>query len=114
LDIREYLYEHALISLRELEWHTLYGHPESLTVKEKVKAGIYPEEYLVKPDDMIRILPGPEVIHIAVCGDPDRNRLMTLWGGYVNPTTRELQLPAKWDRLLRNAEAQGSTAKGSV
>jgi hypothetical protein len=98
-DVREYLCEHARIPLRELEWHTRYGHPESVTVTQKVDAGIYPEEYLVKPDDMIRVLPGPELIHIAVCGDPDRNRLMTLWGGYVHPTTREIQLPARWHEM---------------
>jgi hypothetical protein len=29
------------------------------------------------------------VINIVVCGDPDRNRLMVLWGGHVSPVTKD-------------------------
>jgi hypothetical protein len=28
-----------------------------------------------------------------VCGDPNRNRVMVLWGGYVNPVTRKMTFP---------------------
>jgi hypothetical protein len=39
-------------------------------------------------------VPSPDVIHIVVCGDPNRNRVMVLWGGYVNPVTRKMTFPA--------------------
>jgi hypothetical protein len=29
-------------------------------------------------------------LHIVVCGDPDRNRIMTLWSGYVRPVTKKI------------------------
>ena len=51
-----------------------------------------PREYLVKPDDLVRVLPSPDVINIVVCGDPDRNRLMVLWGGYVSPVTKKMEI----------------------
>ena len=49
----------------------------------------------MKPDDAVRVLPGPEVINIVVCGDPNRNRVMVLWGGYVNPVAKKMVFPSK-------------------
>jgi len=91
-DVRDYLYEHARVPMREIDWNSRYGHPESFTVQEKVEAGLYPESFLTSPDGMVRVLPEPGIVHIAVCGDPGRNRIMTLWGGYVQPTTREVEV----------------------
>lgn len=88
--IREYLYEHAQVSYRELEFLLQYGHSEAFTIPDAVERGIYPREYLGKEDGLLRVLPGPEVINIVVCGDPHRNRVMVLWGGYVNPVTRKV------------------------
>jgi hypothetical protein len=93
-DIKEYLYENAKVPVRELGWGLTYGHPEAFTVRDYVELGIYPQEYLVDPDEMVRVLPSPDVVHIVVCGDPDRNRVMTLWSGYVQPVTKKIDLPA--------------------
>ncbi len=93
--IREYLYEHARVPFRELEFLLKYGHSEAFTIKDAVERGIYPEEYLVGPDERIRVLPSPDVINIVVCGDPNRNRAMVLWGGYVNPVTRRMEFPSR-------------------
>jgi hypothetical protein len=38
-------------------------------------------------------VPSPETIHIVVCGDPHRNRAMVLWGGYINPVTKKIDVP---------------------
>ena len=89
--IREYLYEHARVSYQELEFVLKYGHSEAFTIPDAVKRGLYPEEYLRKEDSLLRVLPSPDVIDIVVCGDPNRNRVMVLWGGYVNPATRKVE-----------------------
>ena len=94
--IRDYIYEHARVSYRELEFLIQYGHSEAFRIPDMVERGLMPSEYLVKPDDMVRVLPSPDVIDIVVCGDPDRNRVMVLWGGYVSPATRKIDLaPAR-------------------
>jgi hypothetical protein len=93
-DIRNYLYEHARVPFSELEFLLKYGHSEAFTIRDAVERGLYPPEYLVDPDDKVRVLPGPEVINIVVCGDPNRNRVMVLWGGYVNPVTKKMDLRA--------------------
>jgi hypothetical protein len=89
--IREYLYEHARVPFRELEFLLKYGHSEAFTIRDAVDRGIYPPEYLVKQDELVRILPSADVINLVVCGDPHRNRVMVLWGGYVNPVTKKVQ-----------------------
>jgi hypothetical protein len=88
--IREYVYEHARVSYRELEFLIEYGHSEAYKIPDMVERGLLPKEYLVKPDELVRVLPNPEVINIVVCGDPDRNRLMVLWGGYIKPVTKKI------------------------
>ena len=100
-DIKAYLYDNARVPLRELDWNARYAHPEALRAEDKVKLGLYSEDYLCDPDDMVRVLPDPDIVHIAVCGDPNRNRVMTLWGGYVNPVTKEVTLPKNWGGLLQ-------------
>ena len=93
-DIKDYIYENARAPVSEIGWGLTYGHPEGFTVEDYVKLGIYPEEYLAGPDAMVRVLPSPDLLHIVVCGDPDRNRIMTLWSGYVQPVTRKIDFPA--------------------
>lgn len=74
------------------------------TVRQKVKAGIYSEEYLMEPDDRVRVLSSSDLVHIIVCGDPNRNRVMTLWGGCAQMMTQKIKLPAKWNDLLKEAK----------
>lgn len=90
--IREYLYEHARVSYKELEFVLKYGHSEAFTIPDAVERGIYPREYLGSEDRLLRVVPSPETIDIVVCGDPHRNRVMVLWGGYVNPVTKKVEI----------------------
>jgi hypothetical protein len=90
--IREYVYEHARVTYRELEFLIEYGHSEAFKIPDMVARGLLPKEYLVNENDLVRVLPSPDVINIVVCGDPDRNRAMVLWGGYVSPVTRKIEL----------------------
>jgi hypothetical protein len=88
--IREYVYEHARVSYRELEFLIEFGHSEAFKIPDMVARGLMPDEYLVGPQDLVRVLPSPDVINIVVCGDSDRNRVMVLWGGYVSPATKKI------------------------
>jgi len=88
--IREYVYEHARVPYRELEFLIEFGHSEAFKIPDMVERGLLTKDYLVQPDDLVRVLPSPDVIHIVVTGDPDRNRAMVLWGGYVSPVTKKV------------------------
>jgi len=89
--IRDYVYKHARVPYRELEFLIEYGHSEAFKIPDMVERGLLTREYLVKPNDLVRVLPSADVINIVVCGDPDRNRAMVLWGGYVSPVTRKIE-----------------------
>jgi hypothetical protein len=88
--IREYIYEHARVPYAELEFLLKYGHSEAFTIRDAVERGVYPGEYLGKEKETVRVLPSPDVIDIVVCGDPNRNRVMVLWGGYISPVTKKM------------------------
>jgi hypothetical protein len=88
--IREYVYEHARVPYAELEFLLKYGHSEAFTIRDAVERGVYPGEYLGKEKEAVRVLPSPDVIDIVVCGDPNRNRVMVLWGGYISPVTKKM------------------------
>jgi hypothetical protein len=92
-DVRRYVYENARMPLREFEWITKYTFPSRVTVREKAEEGILPKEFLGSPDDMVRILSGPEMVHLIVCGDSNRNRVMAFEGGHTQPTTRPIRFP---------------------
>ena len=89
--IREYVYEHARVPLPGARVPARStATPRRSRFPTWWSAGCMPKEYLVGRDELVRVLPSPDVIHIVVCGDPDRNRLMVLWGGYVSPVTRKI------------------------
>jgi hypothetical protein len=110
-DIREHVYENARMPLREYTWITEHTFPRGTTVRQKAEAGVLPKEYLGGPDAMVRILKGPEIVHIVVCGDPNRNRLMSFEGGHTVPTTKEIRLPRDWKtRLAARDDDDGDAA----
>ena len=88
--IREYLYDNAKVPYNELEFLLKYGHSEAFSIQDCVELGLYPEEYIKNKNGLVRVIPDPDIINIVVCGDPSRNRVMVLWGGYVMPVTKKI------------------------
>ncbi|MGE0556833.1 MAG: hypothetical protein AB7E73_01570 [Burkholderiales bacterium] len=87
-DVQRYIHEHARMPLRDFEWVLKYTAILRTTLQAEVEKGIYPREFLGAPDDMVRVLSSPDVVHLVVCGDPHRNRVMVMEGGHTRPTTR--------------------------
>ena len=89
--------------LRDFEWVLKYTAILRTTLRERVEAGVFPDEFLGAPDDLVRVLSSPDILHIVVCGDPHRNRVMVMEGGHTRPTTKQIALPANWHDLLISA-----------
>ena len=100
-DIKNHLYEHTRMSLREFDWVLKYTTISGQSARERVAEGVFPPEFAGAPDDSVRVLSSPDILHIVVCGDPHRNRVMVLEGGHTYPVTKPVVLPAKWDELLK-------------
>ena len=100
-DVKQHLYENTRMSLREFDWISRFTSISGITARERVDEGVFPREFAGAPDDRVRILSGPDILHIVVCGDPHRNRLMVMEGGHTQPTTKAIALPRNWERLLK-------------
>jgi hypothetical protein len=92
-DVKRHIYERARMSLRDFDWISRYTSISGITARERVAEGVFPPEFAGAPDDRVRILSSPDVLHIVVCGDPHRNRVMVLEGGHTQPTTKLVRLP---------------------
>jgi hypothetical protein len=99
-DVRRHLYEHTTMRLADFDWIVKSTAIERTSCRAKVEAGVFPPEFAGHPDDLVRVLSGPDILHIIVCGDPHRNRVMVMEGGHTQPTTREIRLPEHWAALL--------------
>jgi hypothetical protein len=102
-DVKKHLYENTRMSLREFDWISRFTSISGITARERVDEGVFPKEFAGAPDDLVRILSSPDILHIVVCGDPHRNRLMVMEGGHTQPTTKAIALPRNWERLLKES-----------
>ncbi len=93
-DVRRLVYEHCTMRLGDFEWVFKYTTVMRMSLKERVEEGVFPQEFLGKPDDIVRVLSSPDTLHIVVCGDPHRNRIMVLEGGHTLPTTKLIRSKA--------------------
>ena len=93
-DVKRHVYEHTRMRLADFDWVVRYTNIIPTTARKRAEEGVFPPEFMGGPDDLVRVLSSPDILHIMVCGDPHRNRLMVLEGGHTRPTTREIRLPA--------------------
>jgi hypothetical protein len=94
--VKQSIYENARMPRREFEWQSRYtgGMHAGGGGQSSAPSG-------ANQDEMLRLLESPEVIHIVVCGDPNRNRVMLMEGNHAKRTTRAIELPADWHALSR-------------
>jgi hypothetical protein len=95
-DVKRYIFENARMRLMDFDWVLKYTAIMRTTARRQVETGVLPSEFAGSPDDMVKVLSGPDVLHIVVCGDPHRNRVMVMEGGHTQPTTKPVRLPAGW------------------
>jgi hypothetical protein len=87
-DVKRYVYENTRMRLADFQWVLRYTNIFPTTTRERVEAGVFPSEFLGAPESMIQVLSSPDVLHLIVCGDPQRNRIMVLEGGHTRPTSK--------------------------
>jgi len=92
-DVKRHLYENTKMTLRDFDWISKYTSISGITARERVEEGVFPHEFAGASEDMVRILSSPDILHVIVCGDPRRNRMMVMEGGHTQPTTKPIKLP---------------------
>lgn len=108
-DVEAYLFKNSTVPMAELNFRLKYGDTSSAgeTVQGLIeRSWITPREWAtLGPDEMIPVMASPGTIHVVVCGDRSRNKVMVLYTGYTRPATKEVRLPANWDKLLHEAKS---------
>jgi hypothetical protein len=94
-DVKRHIFENTRMRLGDFEWTLKFTNIHPTTARERVEAGVFPDEFLGSPDSLVQVLASPEIVHIIVCGDPNRNRIMVLEGGHTRPTTRRIDAGGK-------------------
>ena len=98
-DIEQYLFENSRVTIEEINFLLKYAFATggSQTIHGLIEQGSgIPKEWGdLGPEDTIPALIYPRVIHIVVCGDRNRNKVLAMHTAYIRPTTKEIKLPAK-------------------
>ncbi|MBI2906234.1 MAG: hypothetical protein HYX92_01120 [Chloroflexi bacterium] len=100
-DVEQYVWQNTRVSIREVNDIMQNFAGFGLAVHDLVKEGTLPEWFDMAPDKTIPQLADAEAISVVVCGDPHKDKVMSLWCNYNRPVTKEIDLPAQWDDLLR-------------
>jgi len=104
-DAEKYLSDHSRVTIEEVNFETRYGNADGgyQTVRGLIDVGWNtPKEWAdLSPSDSVPAMGYPGLVHIVVCGDPTRNKAMTLYTAYNRPTIKEIRFPANWDELMR-------------
>jgi len=95
-DVRRYVYEHATMRLADYDWVLKYTATMRTDAKTRVHEGELPPEFAGPSDSQVRVFSSPDLLHVLVCGDPHRNRVMVMEGGHTQPTTKAVRLPKNW------------------
>lgn len=103
-DVERYLFENSRVTIEEISFESKYGNAVggSQTIRGLIEIGWdTPKEWAdLEPDVAVPAMAYPNLTHIVVCGDPNRNKAMALYTCYNNPTTKEVKLPKNWDKLI--------------
>ena len=103
----KYLDENSRVTIADVAFENRYGNADGgfQTIRGLIDVGWNtPKQWAdLSPDTSVPALGYPNMVHIVVCGDPTRNKAMTLSGAYNRPTIREIKFPRNWDNLINKA-----------
>lgn len=87
-DVAQHLWENTRITVREanncLQAYTGAG----VTIHELVEDGRLPKWFDLGPEESIPLVARADMIDVVVCGDENRDKVMSLWCNYQTPISK--------------------------
>lgn len=106
-DVMQHLYEHARMPAWKVEQYGKWSNTQTSTLCELVEAGVSPKQFCESKDQnrMVPIVCSPDDFLITVSGDSLKNNAFVFItnGALGYTTSKKIDLPAKWDELLKEA-----------
>ncbi|MFH1652137.1 MAG: hypothetical protein ABID87_08590, partial [Chloroflexota bacterium] len=96
--VAEQIFRNSEVTVREIN-ERLQAERLTLNSFADVEHSI-PKSFDAAPEVKIPAVVSPEILHVVVCGSRERNRTLLLFSFYTNPATREIKLPADWEKLM--------------
>jgi hypothetical protein len=107
--VRRYLYENIKVTAERATHYARMTTTPTFNFEGLVKDGILPPEYMASsdPQRLVNVIIKPEMVEILVAGDPGRNQSRAYMSNHIQgPTTsRRVELPRRWDQLLKDARS---------
>ena len=104
-EVRRYLYEHIKVTAERATHYARMTSTPTFSLENLVKDGILPPEYAASsdPQRLLNVIIKPEMVGILIAGDPGRNQSRAYMSNHVQgpPTSRRVELPRNWARLLK-------------
>lgn len=98
--IKDYITRNTKLTVGELDDEFHFCWTAKTTVHSLAQEGQLPKSMDLSPDEKIPVVLNSKLVHIVVCGSPDRNRNLVVRTYYCSPVTREIKLPANFNSLL--------------
>jgi hypothetical protein len=95
--VKEYLARNSTLTVSEIDTEKRITFSHKDTVHKMATEGKIPREWDRGPDDRIPFIRSPKMLHVVVCGSPQRNRNLIIRANYCTPVTREIKLPKRWN-----------------
>jgi hypothetical protein len=106
--VREYLFEHALVTAREFD-QRLSRHEPRLDLARSVNEGRLSARWAQSsdPERMVPVVHRPEEIQIVVAGSANRNRsfIAAQFGNQGLSVSKEIRLPLGWKERFRTSRS---------
>lgn len=114
-DIRQFLYEHAMMPAESLERYAWHAGHTTYSLRALVEEGAISEHYYQSsdPQRLVRVFVDPAMTSIVVAGDPGRNQSR----GYVNnhiqgaPVSKKVAFPRDWETRLKEHSGLALSAR---
>ena len=105
--VRQFLYESIKVTAERATHYARMTTTPTFNFEGLVKDGILPPRYAESsdPQRLVNVIIEPEMVEILVAGDPGRNQSRAYMSNHLQgPTTsRRVELPRRWDELLKTA-----------
>jgi hypothetical protein len=103
--VRKFLYDSIKVTAERATHYARMTTTPTFSFENLVRDGLLPPEYAASsdPQRLVNVIIKPEMVEMLVAGDAGRNQSRAYMSNHVQgpPTSRRIELPRRWEELLK-------------